>query len=81
MCPNFCIILVYIYDTDGTHVGLKGEGYNGHMTVVLNIYQHPHTYDRYVHDRHRSDHISPVHFAVHFYETTMMQPRTQANDG
>jgi len=36
------------------------------MTVVLNIYQHPHTYDRYVHDRHRSDHISPVHFAVHF---------------
>lgn len=36
------------------------------MTVVFNIYQHPHTHDRYVQGRHRSDHILPVHFAVDF---------------
>ena len=50
----------------GEHVGQYGEGGNGHMTVVLNIYQQPRTCERYVQDRHRSDHISPLHFAVKY---------------
>ena len=60
----------------GAHVGQYGKGGNGHMTVVLNIYQQPRTCERYDQDGNWSDHISQFDFAVE-YETTMMQPRSQ----
>ena len=62
VCPSFCGIRYFEQTPVDTRAPNTTLGGTGQTTGVLHIYQQPRACERYVHDKHWSNHISPLHF-------------------